>query len=167
MSRYRHSEETKRKQSEVKMGNKNSLGHKHTEESKKKMSINNGRYWLGKKRPSFTEEHKRRIGEARIGSKNPNWKGGITPKNKIIQHSIEYRLWRGAVFARDNWICQKTGIRGGILRAHHIQNFSKYPELRFAIDNGVTLSEEAHKDFHKKYGIKNNNKEQIEEFLTN
>lgn len=27
-------------------------------------------------RKSFTKEHKRKIGEARTGEKNPNWKGG-------------------------------------------------------------------------------------------
>ena len=79
--------------------------------------------------------------------------------------SIDFRLWREAVFARDNWICQKYGLRGGKLHPHHIQNFAQYPELRFAIDNGITLSEKAHKEFHKKYGIKNNTKGQLEEFL--
>jgi len=33
------------------------------------------------------------------------------------------------------------------------------------IDNGITLSEKAHREFHKKYGIKNNTNEQLEEFL--
>lgn len=101
------------------------------------------------------------------GEKSGNWKGGITPINKTIRNSIDFRLWREAVFARDNWTCQKTGIRGGRLHAHHIKNFAKYPELRFAIDNGITFSKETHREFHKKYGIKNNNDEQLEEFLNN
>jgi len=30
---------------------------------------------------------------------------------------------------------------------------------------GITLSWEKHKEFHKKYGRKNNNEEQLKEFL--
>lgn len=99
------------------------------------------------------------------GQNHPLWKGGITPENHKIRTSIEFELWRQSVFSRDNWTCQKYGIKGGKLHAHHIQNFAQYPELRFAIDNGTTLSEKAHKEFHKKYGIKNNTKEQLVEFL--
>ena len=106
------------------------------------------------------------MGKTMIGKKNWSWKGGITPENKKIWQSIEMRLWREAVFARDNWTCQKYGIKGWILRPHHIQNFAQFPELRFAIDNGITLSEKAHREFHKKYGVKNNTKEQLEEFLS-
>lgn len=101
------------------------------------------------------------------GEKNLRWKGGITPENIKIRNSIETKLWKQSVFAKDGYTCQKTGIKGGKLIAHHIQNFSKYPELRFAIDNGITLSEKSHKEFHKKYGIKNNSREQLLEFLSN
>jgi hypothetical protein len=103
--------------------------------------------------------------KSQIEEKSFHWKGGITTENHKIRDCIQYELWRNAIFARDNWMCQKYKIKGGILRAHHINNFSKYPELRFAIDNGVTLSEKAHREFHKKYGIKNNTKEQLKQFL--
>ena len=100
-----------------------------------------------------------------VGNKNHNWRGGINPINDTIRKSIEYEIWRNGVFARDGYIDQKTGIRGGELRAHHILNFSNHPELRFAIDNGITLSKESHKAFHKRYGKINNTKEQLNEFL--
>ncbi len=99
------------------------------------------------------------------GENHHNWKGGISKENDTIRHSIEGNLWRNSIFARDGYACQKTAIKGGKLVAHHILNFAQYPELRFAIDNGITLSEKAHKEFHKKYGIKNNTLEQLSEFL--
>ena len=39
-------------------------------------------------------------------------------------------------------------------------------DLTLDIDNGITLSESAHKEFHKIYGKKNNTKAQIDEFLS-
>lgn len=95
---------------------------------------------------------------------NPNWKGGITPENEKIRHNIEMYLWRGSVIAKNNWTCQKCGAIDHLM-AHHIQNFSKFIELRTSIENGITLCKNCHIDFHKKYGKKNNTKEQIEEFL--
>jgi hypothetical protein len=119
----------------------------------------------GKKRKPFKESTRRKLSISRKGKNCNFWKGGITPEHLRVKMSIEWKLWREAVFARDNWICQKTGTRGGKLHPHHIKNFSQYPELRFAIDNGITLSEESHKEFHKMYGKENNNREQLNEFL--
>ena len=136
-----------------------------SKETRKKLSISGkGKhfYWKGKK---MKEEHRRKMSKAHKGEKCHLWKGGITPKNRKIRMGIEFRLWREAVFARDNWTCQKYGIKGGKLHPHHIQNFAQYPELRFAIDNGITLSEKAHGEFHKKYGKRNNTREQLNKFL--
>jgi len=116
-----------------------------------------GRKWREKLRQS----HKGLF----VGEKHPNWKGGITPINDTVRHSIEFRLWREAVFARDNWTCQKCKEKGGELHPHHIQNFAQYPELRFAIDNGITFCKKCHKLFHKIFGQRNNTKKQLEEFI--
>jgi len=134
-------------------------GKPRSEETKRKLREAN----LGKK---LSEETKRKIGESEMGVRNSSWKGGITPQNVKIRNSIEMRLWRESVYARDNFTCQKYSIKGGKLIAHHIKNFAQYPELRFAIDNGITLSEKAHIEFHKIYGKKNNTREQLEEFLS-
>ena len=101
----------------------------------------------------------------RAGELNNNWKGGITPEREKQRKSLEYKLWRKSCFERDNFTCQKTGQLGGELAVHHINNFSEFPELRTSIENGITLSKKAHKEFHKIYGFKNNTKEQLYEFI--
>jgi|SRR3989304_4494573 len=82
------------------------------------------------------------------GDKSPSWKGGITPINKKIRNSVEYKLWRTAVFERDGYTCIWCGRKkevAGKLNADHIKPFAYYPELRFAIDNGRTLCVGCHK----------------------
>lgn len=74
------------------------------------------------------------------------WKGGIYPINLALRKSIEYKLWREAVFKRDKFTCIWCGDnKSGNLEADHIMAFSMYPELRFAIDNGRTLCKECHR----------------------
>ena len=103
--------------------------------------------------------------KAHLGINSFHWKGGLTDEKHKIRESIEYRLWRHAVFARDNWICQKCLKQNKYLRAHHINNFAQYLELRTCISNGITFCKEDHNEFHRRFGIKNNTKEQVEEFL--
>lgn len=96
-------------------------------------------------------ETRRKISEAHKGEKSYNWKGGITSVNAAIRQSFEYKLWREAVFKRDNYTCVLCGISAKIvhrrvmLNADHIKKFSEYPELRLAVDNGRTLCVDCHK----------------------
>ena len=79
------------------------------------------------------------------GKNNVNWKGGITPKNMKIRHSLEYKDWRTKVFQRDNYTCQECGNRGVTLHADHIKPFAYFSELRLIIDNGRTLCVPCHR----------------------
>lgn len=103
----------------------------------------------GNKGKKASVELRKKLSDAhrglQIGSKNPAWKGGITPINAKIRASLEYRLWRKAVLERDKYICIWCGQRQGSLHVDHIKRFSDYPELRFAIDNGRTLCFDCHK----------------------
>ncbi len=139
-------------------------GYRHSEDTRKKIGSQNSIALKGKK---LTKTHIRNISNAHKNRRELNhlWKGGITSKNQKIRGSLEIRLWRKAVFERDNFTCQKTKQRGGELVAHHINNFSDFPELRTSIGNGITLSKKSHREFHKKYGVKNNTVEQLIEFL--
>lgn len=77
--------------------------------------------------------------------KNPNWGGGRTPESKALRQTHQYRNWRRAVYERDNYTCRRCHRRGVRLEPHHIKRFADYPELRFDVDNGVTLCYECHK----------------------
>jgi len=79
----------------------------------------------------------------------------LTKDNKsYFQRFIDDRTgksaseWRIAVFERDNYICQECGIRGGKLQSHHIKGWSDNPDLRFDINNGITLCLECHAKKH-------------------
>lgn len=79
------------------------------------------------------------------GEKHPNWKGGISPENKVIRRSNEFKEWRLKVFERDKYTCQVCKIKGNELHPHHIKPFCDYPELRFDVSNGQTLCKDCHK----------------------
>jgi len=82
-----------------------------------------------------------------IGERHFNWKGGVSGENKKIRDSFEYRMWRKAVFDRDDYTCQVCGKRGCVLNADHILPFSMYPDERLNVDNGRTLCVPCHKVF--------------------
>lgn len=71
------------------------------------------------------------------------WKEVRSPLSRT---SYEYRAWRVAVLERDGWQCRKCGAskRGRTLHAHHIRSFKDHPELRFSVDNGLTLCASCH-----------------------
>ena len=105
-----------------------------------------------------------------IKDNSPRWKGGAE-RSRVERASYEYVQWRKAVFSRDKYTCQKCFAKSGVdgktveIQAHHICNWSDNPDKRYDIDNGITLCESCHIQFHVIYGKHNNNEAQLEEFL--
>lgn len=105
-----------------------------------------------------------KIQEMRTGENNPNWKGGFKHhRNK--RDTPEYRAWRKYIFEKCDYTCQKCGIRGHLLNAHHIHNYATNKELRFDINNGIALCENCHKEFHHINGYLDTDDKQLEKFL--
>jgi len=106
----------------------------------------------------------------RLGSNNPNWKGGLTDLKIVIRRSDAYAIWRTKIFERDNYRCLQCNAKG-YLQVDHIKRFidivkdflAKYSQLsqiedretlvRLAItyepfwdlSNGRTLYKECHR----------------------
>ena len=80
--------------------------------------------------------------EERYGPDNPRWKGG---KRKRDQRQ---KPWAQAVISRDKATCTRCGVRDVELHAHHIKSFKEHPELRWDVDNGVTLCASCHWQEH-------------------
>jgi hypothetical protein len=123
------------------------------------------------KEKHHTEETKKKIAKAHIGlkhtfesklkmsgSNSPSWRGGITPLNKSLRNNSLFKIWREAIFLRDNFTCQNPNCKfcdnkiGVFLHPHHIKSFALFPKLRFDVSNGITYC----KEFHLNSGLHKN-----------
>ena len=101
------------------------------------------------KPPRPTPEMYRQHGLKMRGENHPRW---IVDRSQIKRTRFDCSerkggmvAWRTDVFVRDNYVCQYPGCaRGGILNAHHVMRWSQYPELRFDVNNGITLCHRHH-----------------------
>ena len=145
----------------IKKSNLEKYGFEHnsqTEEWKENFS---------KKMKQFYIEHPEK---KLIKEKNPRWIGDAKYK-RDERATLEYNEWRKQVFNRDNYTCKCCGMKRisadqPSLNAHHIYNFADNPNLRTDINNGITLCEICHNNFHKKYGKNNTTANQLKEFIS-
>lgn len=81
------------------------------------------------------------FGKASQGTNHPRW---IADRSTLVQkqerNDSAYREWRKQVWLRDNFKCKIANPDcKGRIEAHHILVWSKYPELRYQTNNGITL----------------------------
>lgn len=162
------SEETKRKIAISLQGNKNGIGHLVSKEHKKKISetqrgkkkSNETKLRISfatkvKKKPPRSLEHCKKISERQkerfkkgilnIGAKGEKNLFWIKDRTKLKTSErkdldVQYKNWRKEVKDRDNWNCRlSSNDCKGRLESHHIFNWIDYPELRYVINNGITL----------------------------
>ena len=90
----------------------------------------------------FSEEHKEAISKARIEL--------FDRIGRVVRldRGWAFARWRKEVYKRDGYVCQVCGAKGEI-KAHHILSWKDYPELRFELENGITLCYDCHKKLHK------------------
>jgi hypothetical protein len=114
-------------------------------ETKKKLSIFN----TGK---VLSKETKRKVGMTHLGNKyclgkrykrKKTLEFGYAEKQK--RNDSAYKYWRKNVYERDGFKCKiKNKDCKGIIEAHHILGWSDHPELRYKINNGITLCHAHH-----------------------
>lgn len=111
-------------------------GKKMSEETKRKMSLGRkGKIPLNVLRGDFK------------GEKNHMWikdRTKVKTGDRFLNDPLQ-KQWRRAVRDRDHWKCRiaDKNCSGG-LEAHHILPWSKFPELRYQINNGITLCHAHH-----------------------
>lgn len=84
-----------------------------------------------------------------------NGQSNGTYHNKRLKadNQKEHKIWRKKVCERDNYTCVLCGYTSvGGLCAHHIKEWSLYPELRTDVSNGVTLCRSCHSKVHSLEG---------------
>ena len=78
------------------------------------------------------------------GQQHPSYRPEARRRNRGGSH----HKWVNAVIGRDKATCQKCGAQGVELHAHHIKSYRDHPELRFDVNNGLTLCYRCHWETH-------------------
>jgi len=102
----------------------------------------------------------------RSGKNHFNYNFNLSDEDrKDRRKNPEYKQWIKDIYKKDNYTCQKCLKNRTALNAHHIMGFAENKKLRTDIDNGITFCQSCHHKFHSKYGKKNINRYQLNEFL--
>ena len=93
------------------------------------------------------------LNATRRDENHPSYNPLISQEEREKQRkSSACRDWTKKVYERDDYTCQKCGVRGKRMNAHHIHSYAKHADLRHDVNNGAALCVPCHKQFHKQYG---------------
>lgn len=100
------------------------------------------------------------------GKNHYKWDDNKTDEERINKRNYpEYIDFVKRVLARDNYTCQCCGQIHGDLNVHHLNSYNWFEAGRTDPNNGITLCEKCHINFHLQYGKGDNTKEQFEEWI--
>lgn len=113
-------------------------------------------------------EHVTKLGLSNVGKNNPSYNHELTDEqrttNRFHRSSHDAKRLRIQTYKRDDFKCRVCGDSDNRIVAHHLESFADNIDVRFDLDNMITLCEGCHVSFHKEYGYGNNTKEQFEEY---
>ena len=116
------------------------IGRKHTKETIQKLKESHRGYKQTK------EQIEKRASKCR-GEKHWRWieDRSLLRTDRQKMYDTKYKYWMAEVKKRDNWKCKinNQDCRGTIV-AHHILPWRDFPELRYNINNGITLCHAHH-----------------------
>ena len=104
------------------------------------------------------------------GSKNHNWKGGLSGWRKLARGRLNEHFVR-PIMKRDNFVCQWCGSKKNIVVHHHKRSFMEIVNLirrkfdekdidnfvdaiidEHRLEDGITICKICHDNFHKEHG---------------
>lgn len=118
---------------------------KHGIKSRTMSEIRKDKYW------GSTGESNGMYG--RHGESNPNWNGGCSAERQSKYARAFWKELAKSVLKRDNYLCQECGVgntKDNKLVVHHVKQWSCYPDLRFDLNNLITVCEKCHKKKHSR-----------------
>ena len=142
---YKRSEEYKNKLKEIRKGEGNPFyGKKHSDTTKEKMSVSA----IEKFKRMTTKEKYDYFSfiRGKLGIESHHY---VEDRSQLKRHNRRndsmYADWRLNVYRRDNYKCKINNKEcNGRIEAHHILCWRDYPELRYIINNGITLCQTHH-----------------------
>jgi len=116
---------------------------------------------LNRKQPVTTYNLREIMGDEAFEKAYP-----VLPRRYSTFRGEDHAEWSLDVRRRDEFTCQKCGKRGySGIHAHHIEAYNTAIELRYDVNNGISLCKGCHRDFHAVYGLGGNTRGQLDEWM--